>query len=127
MLHQEVVSFKEESEKWHIVFKCSATAPRKTFFGTKYFTSLSIRWYRDYLLQLRTANTDEIEGHRSIGVNEATIHFKEYNVFCINQDLARVLERRAGRDGATGTNIIKFSYVYVTRRAVQLLCLLEVG
>ena len=98
---------------------------RKLEQRTTYYRSLVKRWKSEYITLLRSAN-------QTAGKGDAVI--KNGDV-CLLQDdqrprsyweLVRVLEAHTGRDGKVRTYTVKFRNGYVSRRAAQLLCPLEV-
>lgn len=93
---------------------------------TTYFRALSVRWYREYLLLLRSAHT-ELNGRASAPLQVGDVCLvKDDNAARIKWNLARIQDAHTGRDGVVRTYTIRFANGHLTRRAAQLLIPLEV-
>ena len=91
---------------------------------TTYFKNLSVRWFREYLALLRSANTTRGRQSPGIQVGDVCV-LREDNVARVKWPLVRVEEAHPGRDGLTRVYSVKFSNGRVSRRAAQLLYPLE--
>lgn len=86
---------------------------------------LSLRWQEEYLLQLRSANLDNRGQHRPIQVGDVCI-LKEAGIVRSKWPLVRVVSSHTGRDGRVRQYVVRFANGLESRRAVQMLCPLEV-
>ena len=93
---------------------------------TRYFRDLSVRWFREYMLLLRSANMTRGHVSRPLQVGEVCL-LKEDNEPRIRWKLVRILERHEGRDNQIRVYTVKFPNQRTSRRAAQLLYPLEVG
>ena len=89
-----------------------------------YFRQLSVRWFREYLLQLRSAQTRKGAATRPIQVGEVCV-LKEDNKPRILWQLVRIIEQHKGRDGQVRVYTVRFPNRRTSRRAAQLLYPLE--
>ena len=103
----------------------AAELRRATQHRTTYLKNLSVRWFRECLLLLRTANLTRDRVHEPIGVGEVCL-LHEDNKPRIKWKLVRVVEQHRGRDGNVRVYSIRTPNGKVTRRAAQLLYPLEV-
>ncbi|XP_003740983.2 uncharacterized protein LOC100902829 [Galendromus occidentalis] len=75
---------------------------------TTYFKSVSVRWFREYLSLLRSANATRGKRSPPIRVDDVCI-LGEDNVARVRWPLVRVIEAHAGRDGLVRTYTVKFA------------------
>lgn len=92
---------------------------------TNYFRALSVRWYREYLLLLRSANIYKSGKSQTNAKGDVCI-LKEDNLPRVRWNLVRIEDSHPGRDGAVRTYTIRFANGNVSRRPAQLLIPLEV-
>ena len=90
-----------------------------------YFESLSERWKREYMLQLRSASMCRGTPTPPIRVGDVCL-LKDDNAVKVKWNLVKILEAHTGRDGNVRTYTVRFHNGYESRRAAQLLIPLEV-
>ena len=93
---------------------------------TKYFRDVSVRWFREYLLMLRTAVTTRGEKARPIQIGDVCL-LREDNQPRVRWRLVRILDAHKGRDGEVRIYTVKFENRRTSRRAAQLLYPLELN
>lgn len=86
---------------------------------TSYLKSLSARWYREYLLQLRSANCTRGSEQQPYAVGEVCL-LRDDNVPRIRWSLVRIENTHIGRDGKIRTYTVHLPNGSTTRRAAQL-------
>ncbi|XP_003739980.1 uncharacterized protein LOC100905902 [Galendromus occidentalis] len=91
---------------------------------TSYFRSLSVRWYREYILMLRSANLTSGHEAEPIQINDVCL-LKDDNLPRVRWVLVRVLDAHPGRDGLVRTYTVRFENGTTSRRPAQLLIPLE--
>ena len=99
---------------------------RKIAERTTYYRSLVNRWKADYITQLRSANKTAGNGEPVIKKDDVCL-FQDDQKPRAKWDLVRVIEAHVGRDEKIRTYTVKFANGFVTRRAAQQLCPLEVA
>ena len=92
---------------------------------TTYYRSLEARWKEEYLTQLRTANRTAPGGGPLIKAGDVCL-LKDEGRPRGKWSLVRIEDAHPGRDELVRSYTVKFENGYVSRRAAQLLCPLEV-
>ncbi|XP_028968977.1 LOW QUALITY PROTEIN: uncharacterized protein LOC100908537 [Galendromus occidentalis] len=93
---------------------------------TRYFRDLSVRWFREYLLLLRSAVGTRGRESAPLRVGDVCL-LRDDNLPRVRWRLVRVLAAHPGRDGETRTYTVKFGNLRTSRRAAQLLIPLELS